>query len=269
MRRTINSLVRPIIDPNAVPLLFIIGAVLTNLIGSALFEIARGAFGDISSVLVATVSVLLMLLLLNMLRNAIRAQLTTTLVQTPLQPRSAVIALVSQGSAERIPAADVLKFHAPACAHGWLITTAHPKTAQPQSKTLSAGQQSGHSTAQTAWQNAQTLQQTYQSDRCKIDILSIDNAEDIQGAYAAIRQVLRETRRLGYSRDQIAVDITGGTKVMSVAVALACNAEQTPLTFLRPSALDAQGRATPDTPSEPRRLDIAFQFEDGADAARA
>jgi hypothetical protein len=70
---------------------------------------------------------------------------------------------------------------------------------------------------------AENLRSQYQ-DRCKkIEIVPIGRAFDIRETYRAVREIyLQKAKDKGLSPDQVIADFTGGTKMMSAGMVLAC-----------------------------------------------
>jgi hypothetical protein len=69
---------------------------------------------------------------------------------------------------------------------------------------------------------ARAVRERYR-DRCELVIREIKSAFDVEGAYDVIRQIYtKDATEYGLSTDQIIADFTGGTKPMSVGMALAC-----------------------------------------------
>lgn len=69
---------------------------------------------------------------------------------------------------------------------------------------------------------AEKFRQLYK-DRCEVRIRAVQDAFDLYEIYSLVRRIyLEEVSQTGLSPDQVVTDITGGTTVMSVGAALAC-----------------------------------------------
>src|SRR5690606_21221610 len=70
-------------------------------------------------------------------------------------------------------------------------------------------------------QNYDTCKQEYENDILKLHRVKIGTSENIQNIYEGYKNAIEEAITLGISADQIVVDITGGTKPMSISAFIA------------------------------------------------
>jgi len=69
---------------------------------------------------------------------------------------------------------------------------------------------------------AESLRSRYEN-RCPIEVVTIGRAFDIRETYRAVREIyLQKAKDKGLSPDQVIADFTGGTKMMSAGMVLAC-----------------------------------------------
>jgi len=160
-----------------------------------------------------------------------------------IAPRRGLVVLVSQGKPEATPAAAAIKYHLAALEHCWLITSTEPQT--PPEPPF-----------QSAWKNAGQLKAQFQ-DRVRMHIKVID-PEDPQSIFQSVEQVYAEAKAFGLTSKDIVADFTGGTKMMTAGMVLACTPADRDVQYMKPMAFLPDGQADRDAGSEPRWVDLNF-----------
>jgi hypothetical protein len=251
-----RSLLRPFLEPGPVPILFITGIVLLSLIGNAVYEALRDLFAGPILVGLIALALFFLLAIAYALLNYYR---TPSLKVRDLQPKAGLITLVSRGKLSELSATAAIKLHyrgeqdereAPVLRHCWLITS--PKSVDDEDETAVAS--SG--TIQSAWKNARDLQSQYQN-QIKVHIKQVD-PENPESVFNAVEQAYQEARWLGLRSEEMVADFTGGTKVMTVGMALACTSTNRLLSYMQPRRVDEKGFVKPEYGSEPKALDLHF-----------
>jgi hypothetical protein len=238
VRRFLINL-RPFLEPTSVPLLFISFVVLLNLISNALYDWTKSWIGTPFKVIFYTVCLIVLLVVMFELVRRFKLRLTVR----GISPRRGLVVLVSQGRSEDIPAMAAIKYHLPALEHCWLITSTEPANPPPPP-------------SQSAWKNAGTLRVLYEG-QVKTHIKVID-PEDPQSIFQAVEQVYSEAKLFGLSSNEIVADFTGGTKMMTAGMVLACTPADRDVQYMKPLALSPDGRVDLAAGSEPRWVDLNF-----------
>jgi hypothetical protein len=263
-RRTLSlsAFLKPILDPGLVPAMFVIGAILLGLIGNAIYDaLVAQLEGPLNVVWVS-----LLLLILLVVTYALLSRLFGRhLVVGDIQPRPGLVTLVSQGRLSEIPATASIRYHylgenderlEPTLRHCWLVTSPEPAE-EPLQPPDARKPEPFHS----SWQNAKALQAMYEG---KIDIRLVaidpDDPEDI---FRKVDAVYAEARRLGLASREMVADFSGGTKMMTVGLVLACTPVDRDVEYMRPRQYDARGRAIPEAGSDPRLVDLHFFVRTG------
>ncbi len=238
--KNIYASLRPLLEPRSAPFLFVIGVILLNLMSNALYDIADPFFRSPLGVFLLAASIFLALILLYAL---LRRFFAPRLSFGPVTPRKGLIVLVSQGNVDTIPAAAAIEFHRPALQSCWLVVS--PKAPFSGESDL------------TAWKNAQTLVERYQAHLINIHPVVVDpeNAEDI---FKRVEAIYLQAARYGLRRDEIIADFTGGTKMMTTGLVLACTAAGRDVQYMKPRGYLSDGRADVTKGSEPVRVDLHF-----------
>lgn len=244
MRKFFASL-RPFLEPTTVPLLFVFGVIVLNLTSNALYDGAKAWLGTP----IRVISVALSLILLLGLAYEITKRFHLRLTVRNIAPRRGLVVLVSQGSTEATPAAAAINYHLPALEHCWLITSTEPK-APPDPPFLSA------------WKNAGLLKAKYQ-DRTRVHIKVID-PEDPQSTFQGVEQVYAEAKSFGLNSKDVVADFTGGTKMMTAGLVLACTPTDRDVQYMKPLAFLTDGQPDRSAGSEPRWVDLNFFLGKGA-----
>lgn len=238
MRRLLISL-RPFLEPTSVPLLFVSFVILLNLISNALYDWTKTWIGTPIRVAFYTLSVIILLVVIFELIRRFKLRL----IVRSIKPRRALVVLVSQGRTEDIPATAAIKYHLSALEHCWLITSPEPANPPP-------------SPSQSAWKNAAALKVQHEGS-VKMHTKVID-PEDPQSIFQAVAQVYSEAKSLDLSSKEIVADFTGGTKMMTAGMVLACTPADRDVQYMKPLAFLADGRADLTAGSEPRWVDLNF-----------
>jgi len=247
----LGNLLRPLWDPAAIPTLFVLGAIALNVLGNALYEWMRTGLGTpLWAGALALGAIVLVVALYAVPRILLgRRRLTTSAIA----PRHGLVVLVSQGRSSEIPARGAIMYHwggrtdkqeQGVLQHCWLITSRQPSKEPPEPY-------------QSAWKNAQDL--IALCDRLGIasHLKEID-PEDPEDVFDAVNAAFQEARKLKLSEGDIVADFTGGTKMMTVGMILACTPLNRAAEYMRPRAFQPDGQADPAAGSDPRSVDLSF-----------
>ncbi|HYV07602.1 MAG TPA: hypothetical protein VFB82_23615 [Blastocatellia bacterium] len=236
--RRLFIILRPFVEPGSVPLLFIVFVVL-HLISNALFDWTKSWVG--TPLRVAFYTVLAIVLLVAGFELVRRFRLRVVL--RSISPRRGLIVLISRGRPDGIPAKAAIDYHLPALQHCWLITSTElPNPPSPP--------------AQSAWRNAGALKVQYEG-KARMHIKVID-PEDPQSIFQAVEQVYSEAESYGLSAKEMVADFTGGTKMMTAGMVLACTPADRDVQYMKPLAVLGDGKPDISSGSEPRWVDLNF-----------
>jgi hypothetical protein len=250
---SIFTALRPLLEPGSTPLLFIIGVVLLNVVSNAAYEI----IGTISNNPVRIIVIAFgLLFLLAIVYALIRRFFHPKISVTDIVPCPALITLVSQGVLKNIPAYHAVQYHRNALKHCWLVTSPQPPD-EPNPPVSTGGNQS-------AWMNAQDLKTSLEQDQIKVSMVEI-NPEDPENIFESIDGIYKEARRAGIDEQQIVADFTGGTKMMTVGMVLACTSAGRAVEYMKPREFFADGRANPAAGSDPKIVDLGFLVKWGTE----
>jgi len=251
---------RPILDSKAVPLLFIIAVVLLNLLSNALYEGAKNRLSRPSLVAGAAVLLLVMIVVGYTVFHWIRKRFRPQLAIADIAPRRGLIVLVSQGHLDDIPATAAIRYHfrgekneltEPVLTHCWLVTSQRP----PKEPEL-ISQGPSNESVPSAWNNAQALKERYEGE-VDMYIRTID-PENPENIFQVIEQIYAEAKQLSFEQENLVADFTGGTKMMSVGMVLACTPEDRDLEYMRPRRFLKGGHPDPNAGSDPKLVDLNF-----------
>jgi hypothetical protein len=190
----------------------------------------------------------------------IRQRIRTRLVISNIIPRRGLIVLVSQGRLDDIPATAAIRYHylgeknersEPVLAHCWLVTSRRA----PQEPDVHLSTMSNESVT-SAWKNAQTLKEQYEG-LVEMYSRSID-PEDPENIFQVIEEIYTEAKQLNLKSADLVADFTGGTKMMTVGMVLACTPEDRDLEYMRPRRFLGDGRVDPSAGSDPKLVDLNF-----------
>lgn len=238
MRKFFASL-RPFLEPTSLPFLFVLGVIIFSVGSNAIYDWAKERLGTPARVAVVALVIILLLVLSYEVMKRFRLRLTVR----NIAPRRGLVVLISQGKAETTPAAAAIEYHLPALEHCWLITSTESQSA-PEPP------------FQSAWKNASQLKTQYQN-RVRMHIKVID-PEDPQSIFHSVEQVYQEAKSFGLTSKDIVADFTGGTKMMTAGMVLACTPEERDVQYMKPLAFLSDGQADRAAGSEPRWVDLNF-----------
>jgi hypothetical protein len=228
------------------PTLFMAASILLGITGNALYESVKMIVpGPLAVCLIATGMFIFLLGITFIVRRLYHPQVVTGTIG----PRRALVVLVSQGEVDKIPAAEAIKFHSspesgqPHLEFCWLLRTAAPE-------------QEPAAPASSSWRNAQILEERYRGKvRVFIKDVEVDDPESVSMAMAQAHQ---EARRMAISASEMIADVTGGTKMMSIGMALASMAAGIDMSYLWARKTLPDGRADLHAGFEPRRVNIDY-----------
>jgi len=240
---------QPIVEPSWTPTLFVLAAVLLGLVSNAAYDLLKQALGTAGGALIAAVLGLVGVVALYW---AYVSLVGRRVVSEAVAPHRCLIALVSAGNPEQIPAHDALRYHL----HGG---NGHP--GRLQHLYLVAGKRQPADAAEpptSSWNNALALQKRYATQLQTCDILEA-TPDDCEDTKRACDEAWRRARAvLGLPQTDIIADVTGGRKLMSIGMALSAMETGCKLEYLEPNRLQPDGTADPTAGSEPRLLSLRF-----------
>lgn len=245
MMRPLTQALRSVLEPGPAPVLFVLGVVALGLITNAMYDALKASLGPFSIIVVAALLLAALVIVAWLWRKLVRPKLKVS----EMRPRRGLVALVSKGQLTDIPAATAIDYHYQD-GHGplqycWLITSAKPPEEGP---------------IPSAWQNAQGLKSKYQGRLRAIEVIEIKETfpDDPEGVFKATETAFNRARRRRLRRKEIVADITGGTKLMTTGMVLACTALNGEVEYLMPLGLTADGRADASKGAVPKRVDLSF-----------
>lgn len=252
MRKRFDQFLDPLLNPGPVPLIFIVGIILLSLISDAVYALVqRWLTTPLNILLFGLGAIVVLLLLYRLLQQLFQRKI----IVRPIRPRPGLIVLISQGRLEEIPASTAIRYHfrgeadereKPTLKHCWLVTS--PKSAAAETHHLGG--------PQSAWQNALDLKQQY-GDQVYMSIVEID-PDDPADIYTKINNIYSEARSKQLRPADIVADFSGGTKMMSVGMVLACTPSDRDVEYLKPRQLDERGRAISAAGADPKLVDLRF-----------
>lgn len=252
MGKTLNAILRLFLEPGPMPAVFIVFSMGLSFITSAFYDQLKATFSTPKSILLLVGGVLLILMGVTVL---LRQIFRPKVVISSVKPRRGLIVLVSQGEVDKIPATDAINYHySPdkkrhTLEYCWLFRTPPPEKEPPEP-------------ARSSWVNAQLLEERYRG-KVKMILKSVE-MDDPESVAMALEQVHQEARKLKLKENEIVSDITGGTKMMGVGMALASIAAGIDMTYLRARKTLPDGRADTSAGSDPMRVDIEFYRKEAA-----
>jgi hypothetical protein len=203
MRR--NDLLTLLFDPRF-PLLFVLGSIVLALLGNATYDLIVGLLGASPPTYLGliAVSALIFFVLSRWFRELLRAarRRSPPAVKLPDEERSppqpALVMLVGLGPVGKGPEWPVIEWHLQGATlrHCWLIVS-------PEGEAF-----------------AEELRYRLSERDVRADVKVVAGANQAAAVYQETRESLVAARRA--FGDQVAVDITGGTKPMSAGAVLAC-----------------------------------------------
>ena len=248
MRKSFSQRLQELLDPllttQSGPILFIIGIILFALLSNGLYDLLLSWLGAARWVVgFAVVGFIATLAFYYVWRRRFGPRIV---VWQLVHPQPGLIALVSHGPADETPAAVAIRFHykgedgsreTPTLRHCWLL-------ASPGSAT----------------DNAEVLKKKYSTPELQIEVVKIDDVDPHQ-VFDAVNRVYQAARELPspLSEGDIVADLTGGSKPMTVGVALACATSGRRLQYLQARQHDDTGRAVKESGSDPIAVRLDFE----------
>ena len=261
-----------------IPLLFVAGAILLELVGSALYDLTKLGTGSALGVLVVLIGSFLLFLVVAVLFTSIARRLKPkvglSVPGKPVRRRKGLIALVSYGRLSDIPAAGAIAYHLGESdggergplRHCWLIATKPPDEEAGESTNGVAVRIS--EPPQSSARNALDLRERYAGKVDTIEVITIADADDPEATFVAVEEAYRRARKHHeLRRKQIIADFTGGTKSMTAGMVLACAAPDRHLEYMKPRKYMPDGQADRKAGSEARSVDIDFFLRAGESAS--
>ena len=195
-------------------------------------------------------------------------------VVEPSRCRRGLIVPVSFGIVEEIPAYDVIRHHCagdpddPARAtleHLWLVyaRSAPPDTVPDDVPAETPSPPAPPREGKPSFDNALELQRRFTAQGVHVHLVEINHEFDAHDIYEKVDGAYKESARYNLRPDEVVADITGGTKVMSVGIALAGIPLERDLQFLKPRKHDpVTGVADRKAGSDPYLININFVFDE-------
>jgi hypothetical protein len=185
-------------------IMLIILPVLTNILSSALQEIIGATLRWLLFIIVLLACLVGALYLFY---RALGSSPQRLVLDDEMPPRrKGLIALVGVRSLQRDPVADAIEYHLrdvhgrPVLKTCWLVATEGP---------------------QGSIGVAQELKETYQERGVEVQIHRLRSAFDLQEAYNLVQHIVQD-EFANFQPSDIIADITGGTKLMTAGMLLAC-----------------------------------------------
>lgn len=239
-RSRITRQLRPILGDDPLPI--VIGLLLGG-VSNALYDIVKDWLGSFAALLTLAVIVILGVLVILYVAQRRRQKLRIT-SESGVMPAPGLVVLVSiptKAGVERTPAADALYYHCvtlpaggtPTLRHCWLIYT---------------------DATEPYWQQIASLFK----DRVTPHHVRVEDGESAMQTFGAMNSVYAEAKGLNLQPTDIIADCTGGTKPMSVGIALAVAAQQGCSLEYLPTHYAADGRPDFTERTKPRLVGIEF-----------
>ncbi|NLS78404.1 MAG: hypothetical protein GXY76_14190 [Chloroflexi bacterium] len=262
----INRRFERFFDPR-IPLLFLLGLVLTAVLGNAVYDWLLDLVSTPWLLAVLALVALVLLVLAYAAIGWLRERLGVGVVMSDRQvdPRPGLIVLVSQGAPETTSAAAAIRYHCrgerderaePTLRYLWLLAGAATGLAEAETPESAA----------TSMANAERLAAQHRPLLRHAELVSIGDIDDPQQTFEAVEGIYREAKvRFGLREQEIIADFTGGTKSMTAGMVLACTPRERDLQFMKPRRYLPDGRADLEAGSEPRFVDVSFSLRGGED----
>lgn len=258
MLRGVNRWIRLLLEPGPAPVLFIIGTTLLALLGNAAYDLVKGLTRSAWGVLVVAVVILALLVVgLAVVRRVFKTELTIR----PVGRRPALIVLVSVGRLSTIPAMAAIKHHhsnlegeqkGRTLRYCWLIASPKPDV-EPQ-------QRGQGEPFQSSWKNAQDLRAMYEPLGVDVRIREVD-PEDPRAIFQTMEDIYAEVKALRLKPSEVIADFTGGTKIMTAGMVLACTPADRDVQYMRPLRHLVDGRADPEAGADPIGVDLGIAIQ--------
>ena len=113
-----------------------------------------------------------------------------------------------------------------------------------------------HTPASSA-HNAAQLKKRYETPHFQIHIVHLTDTQNLAEVFTAAQQILKEIRqRPDLDEQETVVDFTGGNKIMSVGLVMACAESNVHLEYLEATAKTETGVALRESPFIPHRVQL-------------
>jgi hypothetical protein len=173
-----------------------------------------------------------------------RAREDLRLAERQGQARRGLIVLASPGQ-RTTPAENAIKAHLDALEHCWIITGPDRPDQSPSAR-----------------QNAEDVRSKYTrggDQPREFHLVPVQDEHSPQQVYHVVRSIYEQARAYGLRDQDIVADYTGGTKSMSVGMALACStSEDRDVEYMKPRDVTPTGVAAPESEAEPLLIDVRF-----------
>jgi len=246
MRRR-SGFLRPLLEPQWSPWLFLTAAILLGIISNAAYDLIVQMLGTVAgAAIVGTLALTALVLFFWLYRSLGRREPGGGVVA----PHRGLLALVSQGKLEDIPAFAALRHHmgqdgSTGClSHCYLIAGEREKDPKKEPPASS-------------WSNANGLRHICERAGRHCEIIEVV-ADDCRDGMRGCDEAWRRAREARLPRYEIIADVTGGTKQMSIGMCLSCVDSGCQMEYLYPRKKLPDGRADPSAGSEPRLISLHF-----------
>jgi len=233
--------------------LFLVGSMALGVMGSALFGLLTRWRGDSTTVLLllfasAGIGLFVIAVILSALIE-VRRQGTELEPNesAAFEPHRGLVVLVSPGqgrSSQRSIERHLGRAGKPGVEHCWLLYTAQSK---PEADEL-ADRFGGRGAAFTP--------------------VPVRDFASIHSAFHAVESAISQAMAEGLGRDDVIVDVTGGTKMMTAGATLACADRRVAIQYMK-GKYDAGGRLVPDVDPIPIKVVLAEVLGQPADEPEA
>ncbi len=256
--RSINKWIRLLLEPGPAPLLFVLGTTLLALLGDAVYDLVKTVTGSAWGVLVFAFVILgLLFAILAVIRRVLKPGLAIREVGR----RPGLVVLVSMGKLSMIPALQAIKHHyrgaedehaKPVLRYCWLIASPQPDK-EPE-------QRAPGEPFQSSWKNAQDLRAMYEPLGIDVRIRTVD-PEDPQSVFQKVEEIYQEVKAVHLKPSEVIADFTGGTKIMTAGMVLACTPADRDVEYMRPRQHLADGRADVAAGADPLWVDLSIDVQ--------
>lgn len=214
MSRRVIDLMRKLFEPENI-LLFVIGTTILSILGDGVYDLLNDAFqvftGDtwITRLLITSGAVVALIVIAGVIAVRVsRAEQAARMLAVPTraEPHAGLVLLVGPNPTGPEDAALAHHRQHQMLRHCWLLTP-EKRVPDPSSS--------------QAYERATSLAARLESQGIDAKVITFDDPYNITSAYLAVRKAL-ELARQELDDDQVIVDITGSTKVVTAGAVLAC-----------------------------------------------